>query len=240
MIAAELAAALGAATSRLDVATSPTRSHARAAGLRRASPRRRSTPRAPTTASVPIGRRPCGPPRGEPIDPMAFPGVESVERQGAPTAGRSRLGLAPDLLASAGARPAVPPTRADVPAAGTPAPRAAGRHYSLRLVAPRRLYDRGPPVTALAVAPRRWSTRAALRANPYDLDRLGAAHGRTGPGPLRHAARGRCRRWPTLHSPRRRGHRLQRPGPGVDGPTPRPTLIDALDPPVTDVRLESL
>jgi NADH-quinone oxidoreductase subunit G len=111
----------------------------------------------------------------EPIDPVALPGVESVERQGAPprvgTRGFSHalahtkdLGNPPPLLTVAdvgGAEPLRIP-KAD--------------NYTLRLVAGRRLYDAGssmtgsPSLTPLVPA-------LVARANPYDLDRLGAVTG---------------------------------------------------------------
>jgi NADH-quinone oxidoreductase subunit G len=88
------------------------------------------------------------------IDPMATPGIESVERQGAPPrAGWSEpLGGADDEATTDAARQAAQPaTRPDllgVPAAGTLAvptvPPVDG--YGLRLVATRRLYDDGVTV----------------------------------------------------------------------------------------------
>jgi NADH-quinone oxidoreductase subunit G len=110
-----------------------------------------------------------------PIDPVALPGVESVERQGAPPrigtggsgpalARTAALGSPPPLLAltdTGGARPLHVP-KAD--------------NYTLRLVAGRRLYDAGsattgsPSLTPLV-------TDLTVRANPYDLDRLGASTG---------------------------------------------------------------
>ena len=110
----------------------------------------------------------------EPIDPVALPGVESVERQGAPP----RVGLA-EGDGSAEGRVAVsgrrPPLLSGVAAAdGAHVPPA--DNYALRLVATRRLYDAGctvtgsPSLTPLVPA-------LAVRANPYDLDRLGAKTG---------------------------------------------------------------
>ena len=133
-------------------------------------------------------------------DPMAIPGVESVERQGAPP----RVGVAvssdpagappspPSMAASSGAwgpnpTPAVPGelpgngagTRPAV-LAGVPAGDARRvppvDSYSFRLVSSRRLYDSGiavtgsPSLTPLVPA-------AVARANPYDLDRLGLTTG---------------------------------------------------------------
>jgi hypothetical protein len=112
----------------------------------------------------------------DPIDPIALPGVESVERQGAPPrsgaaggggdihARVAALGAPPALLAGTG-------TGNDSPAHVPPAD-----NYALRLVAPRRLYDAGssttgsPSLTPLV-------PRLVARANPYDLDRLGAITG---------------------------------------------------------------
>jgi NADH-quinone oxidoreductase subunit G len=110
-----------------------------------------------------------------PIDPVALPGVESVERQGAPP----RVGT--------GARnPALPPAAA----IGNPPPLLSwtvsgpteplrvpkADNYALRLVAGRRLYDAGSSVTG---SPSLTPLVSALvaRANPYDLDRLGAGTG---------------------------------------------------------------
>ena len=115
--------------------------------------------------------------RSAPLDPVAVPGVESVERQGASL----QAGLAASPHAAAGApapetdgpaRPAVlsGPAAIDVPHV----PPADG--YSVRLVASRVLYDGGSAVTAVGslaglVAP------SALRVHPRDLDELGVAAG---------------------------------------------------------------
>ena len=130
---------------------------------------------APLSAGrVTLARRPA------PLDPIAVPGVESVERQGA--------SLQAGLAASPNARPesddtAAPsgPTRPtvlsgpadlDVPHVSPP------DSYSVRLVASRVLYDDGTAVTTVPslaglVAP------GALRVNPHDLDDLGVAPGGT-------------------------------------------------------------
>jgi predicted molibdopterin-dependent oxidoreductase YjgC len=108
-----------------------------------------------------------------PVDPMATPGLRSTETQGSPSlAGAVYLpaeGQAPDP----GSRPRLlepPPPRA--PSAPPPID-----GYSLRLVAPRRLYDEGVLVQACpSLAP--IATRARLRANPYDLDRLDITTGK--------------------------------------------------------------
>ena len=115
----------------------------------------------------------------EPTDPMAIPGVESVERQGAPP----RVGLAEppevDELpaqgtpgATVGARP---PLLAGIPAGEAPRVPPIDS-YSLRLVSGRRLYDAG---SALAGSPSLTPLVPSVvaRANPYDLDRLGLTTG---------------------------------------------------------------
>jgi NADH-quinone oxidoreductase subunit G len=117
----------------------------------------------------------AGPP--EPIDPMALPGVESVERQGAPP----RVGLAeppsPDeaLPAVAASGPARPPMLGTAGADEAPHVPAVDS-YSLRLVSTHRLYDAGRAVsTSPSLAP--LVEAATVRANPYDLDRLGVTTG---------------------------------------------------------------
>jgi predicted molibdopterin-dependent oxidoreductase YjgC len=112
----------------------------------------------------------------EPIDPMALPGVESVERQGAPP----RVGLAEPAAPNA-ARPLASassprPALLSVPPA-TEAPHVPSvDSYSLRLVSSRRLYDGGRGVTGSpSLVP--LVEAATARANPYDLDRLGATTG---------------------------------------------------------------
>jgi NADH-quinone oxidoreductase subunit G len=124
---------------------------------------------------VPLGAADAPP--VPPIDPMATPGVEPVERQGAPP----RVGLtepvSSELLAALhpdeaaeDAPPLLPlPTVDDVP---IPLP----DRYSLRLVSTRRLYDRGSAMTGSPSLERLVSTAEAL-ANPTDLDRLGVESG---------------------------------------------------------------
>jgi NADH-quinone oxidoreductase subunit G len=110
-----------------------------------------------------------------PIDPMALPGVESVERQGAPPrvgTGASdpasehvgELGSPPPLLSGTGAGGAEP---LHIPKADS---------YSLRLMSGRRLYDAGSSVLGSPSLTPLVPTLVA-RANPYDLDRLGAKTG---------------------------------------------------------------
>jgi NADH-quinone oxidoreductase subunit G len=110
-----------------------------------------------------------------PIDPVALPGVESVERQGAPprigTGGSmsalarpEQLGSPPPLLTTAGSGGTEP---LHVPKAD---------NYTFRLVAGRRLYDAGSSVTGSpSLTP--LVPELTVRANPYDLDRLGAVTG---------------------------------------------------------------
>ncbi len=122
------------------------------------------------------------------LDPMAVPGVESVERQGAPP----RAGLAGLLGDGSGGSDADAP---DAPDDGTrdgaapvrpsvlsgPADLAVPHvapidGYSVRLVASRILYDHGAAMNAVdalsgLVEP------AVLRVNPHDLDDLGVAAG---------------------------------------------------------------
>ena len=111
----------------------------------------------------------------EPIDPMALPGIESVERQGAPPrvgtggstpaiARTSALGPPPPLLSGPG------------PGGSEPLPIPKADNYTLRLVAVRRLYDAGSSMTGSpSLTP--LVPELVARANPYDLDRLGAATG---------------------------------------------------------------
>ncbi len=129
------------------------------------------------SAKVTFGRRPA------PLDPIAVPGVESVERQGtglqAGLAASPNAG-APNAAVPAGpsdgdagpARPAVlsGPADLDVPHVSPL------DGYSVRLVVSRVLYDDGAAVSAVPelsdlVAP------GALRANPQDLDGLGVGAG---------------------------------------------------------------
>ena len=110
-----------------------------------------------------------------PIDPVALPGVESVERQGAPPrvgTGTSDpasertfdLGSPPPLIAGTGTGGAEP---LQIPKADS---------YGLRLTSGRRLYDAGSSVTGSPSLTPLVPTLVA-RANPYDLDRLGAKTG---------------------------------------------------------------
>ncbi len=136
--------------------------------------------------SVSIGRRGTV----SPLDPIAFPGVESVERQGAPprsglaespTAGRLGSGTEAGTEPAQGSGGAAEAESVSPPAVTVPVvfdvPRVGPVDgYSLRLVAGRVLYDTGSAVGAapalaglVAVSP--------LRVNPRDLDDLGVTPG---------------------------------------------------------------
>jgi predicted molibdopterin-dependent oxidoreductase YjgC len=136
-----------------------------------------------TTSAVSISRHRVV----APLDPIAFPGVESVERQGAPP----RAGLAESPTAGLGtpangghaagdqADGAVAPERPTVsvtPVEVTAPHVAKNDSYSLRLVASRTLYDNGAAVSAVGALAGLVSA-APLRANPHDLDDLGVAAG---------------------------------------------------------------
>jgi NADH-quinone oxidoreductase subunit G len=184
MIASELAARLGGdlgadnATDLWDEIERVAVSHA---GITRAAldaPSARDGIVAPLAASpVTLARRRAP----EPFDPMATPGIESVEAQGAPP----RSGAAEP---TSGAEPdAGPPTddRSDTTSPPKPlswpqpveAPtRPAPDSYSMRLVSGRRLYDGGVLLGACApLAP--LVPAAAVGANPHDLERLGVVPG---------------------------------------------------------------
>jgi NADH-quinone oxidoreductase subunit G len=129
---------------------------------------------------APLGASPV--PRGgirlPPLDPIAVPGVESVEWQGAPP----RVGLAePPGTAEAGTdepddgsppRPGLLTAPVELPVPHVPP----GDRYSVRLVASRTLYDHGAAVSAVP-ALAGLVPAAPLRANPHDLDDLGVAPG---------------------------------------------------------------
>ncbi len=137
-----------------------------------------------------------------PLDPIAFPGVESVEWQGAPP----RAGLAEDPGGAAltpgdgrrsngtpggaeeGGLPARPaPLRGPVDLAVPHVGPADG--YSVRLVAGRSLYDRGSSVTA-APAFGRAGRRGAAAGQPAGSRRPRCAARRPCPGPRPEGLRG--------------------------------------------------
>ena len=174
----------------------------------------------------------------EPIDPIALPGVESVERQGAPPRSGSAGGdgSARARIAALGPPPAL--------LSGSPSPATDGAHvapadsYALRLVAPRRLYDAGSSVTGSpSLTP--LVPPLVARANPYDLDRLGAT---TGDRVRVRSARGELVLPAEADSGVPRGAvavDFNVPvGPGTPGNAVA-TLIDSRNP-VTEVRLESV
>jgi NADH-quinone oxidoreductase subunit G len=117
-----------------------------------------------------------------PLDPIAFPGVESVERQGAPP----RVGLA-ELPTAGHATPSGAGAGAEGDGPARPEVLAGPGHlavphvapndsYSLRLVASRSLYDLGDAVSSVPALAGLVAT-APLRVNPADLDELGVPAG---------------------------------------------------------------
>lgn len=127
---------------------------------------------------APLGASPVTLSRRAPLDPVAIPGVESVERQG--TSLQAGLASSPN---------GVPSTTGEPDASGTTRPSVLGGipelevphvspadGYSVRLVASRVLYDSGsaveavPALAGLVVA-------GTLRVNPQDLDELGVGVG---------------------------------------------------------------
>ena len=123
-----------------------------------------------------------------PLDPIAFPGVESVERQGAPpragfaetpsaeTAGDPDGDDAGDDDDDAAAAPTSRPPVLSGPV-GLEVPKVPqGDSYSARLVAGRRLYDDGAAV-ALVPSLAGLVPAGVLRIHPQDLDALGIASG---------------------------------------------------------------
>ena len=128
---------------------------------------------------APLGSSPVSLSRREPLDPVAVPGVESVERQGASL----QAGMASSPNASTAPAPGEPSAGAPVrPAMLSGVPELDVPHvspadgYSVRLVASRVLYDGGSAVEAVPalaglVGP------GVLRVNPHDLDALGVAPG---------------------------------------------------------------
>ncbi len=189
MIAAELAAELGADLgfgSTDDVWDEIERLAPAFAGVTREV---LSGPAARDGVIVPVRAKGARPRPVEPIDPIATPGVESVERQGAPP----RVGLAeppgaeelpherrPRLAPLGGGESVASPApgagiEAAAAALGTPHV-APADSYSMRLVSMRRLYDAGSAVVhSPSLAP--LAGDATARANPRDLDLLGVQGG---------------------------------------------------------------
>jgi NADH-quinone oxidoreductase subunit G len=118
-----------------------------------------------------------------PIDPMSDPGIDAAETQGVSATEvvpEVTSGVAPDEE-EPDAEPARPDPGSLPPPLryrGSAAPKGTPQldSYSLRLVSGHTLYDQGvavqrsPSLSGLAPVPR-------LRANPYDLDRLGVTTG---------------------------------------------------------------
>ncbi len=197
---------------------------------------------APLVASaVTLGRRHAQ----APLDPIAVPGVESVERQGAPT--RAGLAEAPtaglgtglgagDLTGreeDRGDAPSRPATLAGPVALDVPHVVPNDR-YSYRLVASRVLYDQGAAVSSVP-ALAGLVQASPLRANPLDLDELGVSPG--GSVRLRTAAAA------TVHAVVADGS-LPRKVVAADFNVPldEGTVADLIDAtaPVVELRLESL
>jgi len=179
MIASELAERLGGdlgVESISDIWEEIERLAPSHAGLTRAAldaPSARDGIIAPLAQSkVTLGRR-LSP---EPFDPMATPGIESVEIQGAPprsggaepTGGESELALG----ANGSGRPRPLKWPQPVEAPGLPA----ADSYSVRLVSGRRLYDSGVLLDACSELAGLVAD-AGLRANPHDLEKLGVGDG---------------------------------------------------------------
>jgi NADH-quinone oxidoreductase subunit G len=139
---------------------------------------------APLTEPPASGEAPVGTDTGEGStaavpaaeDPMATPGLQGVEQQGVPSTAIAPEDVEPALPPTAPAVDRPPLLTFTAPAEPAPVPQLDG--YALRLVASRTLYDQG---TAVQQSPALASLArpAVLRANPYDLDRLGLGHGGT-------------------------------------------------------------
>jgi len=186
MIAAELAQRLGGdleLSSVADIWDEVERLSPAHTGITRAAldaPGARDGIVAPLKATpLSIGRR-----SAEPIDPVATPGIEAVERQGAPPRAGSAepLGSVVEAVGAAlvgaavGAAPLSRPALLAVPASVEVPQLPPADNYSLRLVSARRLYDDGALLSAassLAVL----AGEAVLRVHRGELERLGVAHG---------------------------------------------------------------
>ena len=195
MVAAELAAASAPTSASRSMPRPGDEIERIAPGLRRAHPavlhsrrgprRRRGAARPPTTTTAAVS----------PIDPIAPPGIESVEGQGAPprvgTGGQpARARRVPRRLGEPAAR-CSRTVRGGAPSRSTsPRPTATrcGSWPGAASTTPGSSVT-GSPSLAPLVPP------LVARANPYDLDRLGAADGRPGAGcarPGRARPRGRA------------------------------------------------
>ncbi len=190
---------------------------------------------APLRASaVTISRRAAA----QPLDPIAFPGVESVERQGAPP----RVGLAEAPTAGIG-RDHDAGTAAAAPERPEPLDGAfdldvphvsPNDSYSLRLVASRTLYDGGAavgatPALAGLVSP------SPLRANPRRPRRAGRGSRRIGPACAPPPPRPCSRSWRTPRCPRKVV------AADFNVPLEEGTIADLIDSagPVVELRLET-
>ena len=131
---------------------------------------------------APLSSHPVSLSRRAPLDPIAVPGVESVERQGAslqaglaasPNAGGDTE--ADPAGAAPGGGPARPPMLSGVTELTVPHVSPADG-YSVRLVAARVLFDGGSAVGSVPALAGLVAT-GALRANPLDLDALGVSAG---------------------------------------------------------------
>jgi NADH-quinone oxidoreductase subunit G len=178
-----------------------------------------------------------------PLDPIAVPGVESVERQGAPP--RAGLAEAPTAGIGAGTShpdaveghdggiPARPPVLAGPVALDVPRVVPSDR-YSFRLVASRVLYDQGAAVSAVP-ALAGLVQASPLRANPLDLDELGV--------PAGGSVRVRTAATSTVHTVVADGS-LPRKVVAADFNVPQAegTVADLIDTaaPVVELRLETL
>ncbi len=250
VIAAELAAALGAdlgVGSVTDLQAEIARLSPAHAGI---TPALIESPAAADGLLVPLARQRGARRRPAPIDPMSLPGIDSAEHQGAPP----RVGLAEPSTADEASSAAAIPGGAGGPgaegrppmlsAASPPAAEAlrlpAVDGYALRLVSTRCLYDAG---TAMTGSPSLAAlvTGAVVRANPYDLDRLGVSDG----GRVRVRSPRTSLELPVRTDPGTpRGvaavaFNVPADGAGEQHPNPAAELIDAAGL-VNDVRVESL
>ncbi|HET6812100.1 MAG TPA: NADH-quinone oxidoreductase subunit NuoG [Acidimicrobiales bacterium] len=110
-----------------------------------------------------------------PIDPMSDPGIGAVEQQGVKAT--ATVPLPAEGPARVPPRPEGPePERLGPPPADAELSLTPLDAYSLRLVSSRTLYD-GAVMTQASPALAGLAPGARLRANPYDLDRLGVTTG---------------------------------------------------------------